>query len=280
MGALHMRTLDEQLQAMAEMLAVRRSKGQPIAAPVVEVPVEPRYEPTYTCAICKDVGMVHDEEVWVKSAYRDGLMPCPKCGGTRQAERSRMRCGLTDAERIWRLASFRELPNNGAARKAAARMIEHPRGWLTIWGHWGTGKTKLAKVIAAECLARNVSAKYRTVTNVLDEMRASYDTETKETLRDVTGGLKSVKVLTLDEFESFKGTDWAFERLYDVLSHRYEQAGRLATVIITQHEVKLGAAVIPNMEYNGKIIDRMLDGRFQVVEAKGGSLRPYATWAE
>lgn len=284
--ALHMQPIQDQLQAMEQMLADRKERLGHMApiTPVVEVPVEPLYTPAYACPTCKDIGMVMDEAAWERAGYRDGLMPCPDCGNSKQAERSRERCGLSSAELAWRLVGrapngFQALPANGDARKAAKRMIEHPRGWLTLWGLWGTGKTRLAKTIVAECLSHKVSAKYRTVTGVLDEMRATYDTESKQSLTDVASGLKTVKVLTLDEFESFKGTDWAMERLFDVLGYRYEQASDRATVLLTNRKVERGSQVIADAEYNGKIVDRMLDGRFAVVEVSGGTLRPHSRWA-
>ena len=82
-----------------------------------------------------------------------------------------------------------------------------------ICGSVGTGKTTLASTAAAELIAKGYSLQFRSLAQLLFELRTDYTTDT---LREC----KACKVLVLDDFGKESPTGYALERLFDLIDHR------------------------------------------------------------
>ena len=110
-----------------------------------------------------------------------------------------------------------------------------PSGWLTITGPHGSGKTHLAASIANKCIGIGTPAYSIYVSDLLDHLRTnlSYqeDTESENTSHQV----RNIPVLILDGLSSKSSTQWAQEKLMQILNHRAN--GKLPTVITTSEDI-------------------------------------------
>ena len=110
-----------------------------------------------------------------------------------------------------------------------------PSGWLTITGPHGSGKTHLAASIANKCIGIGTPAYFIYVSDLLDHLRTnlSYqeDTESENTSHQV----RNIPVLILDGLSSKSSTQWAQEKLMQILNHRAN--GKLPTVITTSEDI-------------------------------------------
>jgi len=117
-----------------------------------------------------------------------------------------------------------------AALHTAQNYARHLNGWLLLMGGYGSGKTHLAAAIASEVVAMGIPTLFLTVPDLLDWLRFSYhsdDTTFEERFEEIRG----VRFLVLDDLGTQNTTDWAREKLYQIINHRYIY--RLPTVLTT-----------------------------------------------
>jgi len=233
-----------------------------------------------TCDVCRGVGFVLDEAEWENSRYRGGLVPCPACSPQRQQERLERISGLSEDMRSWTFARFAREWGRQEALEAAQAALDDMRGFLTLYGPWGTGKTFLLACIVNETRKRGQTAIYTTVADLLDDLRETFDPESSESYSQLWHRVMNAKVLALDEVEKFRASEWAEEKFFQLVDNRYRLASECLTAFATNVTVKAGARVIKNTRYPGYLESRLLDGRFRVVEVGGGDVRPFARWGK
>lgn len=245
-------------------------------------PDEGPWQPPVACETCRDKGFVLDEAAWERQGYRGGLLPCPRCGESRRRQRLERISGLSPAMQGWRLSNFRGRRGCEEALEAAAAAVARPRGFLTFWGPWGTGKTRLLASIANECRDRGMAAVYTTMADLLDDLRATFDPQTPESFGHRWDLVLSARVLAIDEIEKIRPTRWSLERLFSLVDNRYRHAAERLTVVATNSRVGRGCQLLPGVEpqWEGYLESRLLDGRFTVVELRGGDARPASRWAD
>lgn len=103
-------------------------------------------------------------------------------------------------------------------------------GWLLLQGGYGVGKTHLAAAIANQAAANGVPTLFLTVPDLLDELRSSYsdgDFNFTERFEQV----RTAPLIVLDDFGTQNATEWAREKLFQILNHRY--INRLPVVLTT-----------------------------------------------
>jgi DNA replication protein DnaC len=120
-------------------------------------------------------------------------------------------------------------------------------GWLLIQGGYGCGKTHLAAAIANECVSLGVPTLFLTVPDLLDSLRFSFDSE-EVTFEERFEQLRSAPFLVLDDFGTQHATEWAREKLFQIMNHRY--INRLPTVVTTNLELD---------EVEGRMRSRLAD---------------------
>ena len=103
-------------------------------------------------------------------------------------------------------------------------------GWLLLQGGYGSGKTHLAAAIANFAVSMGVPTLFLTVPDLLDMMRFAYgspDTSFEERFNEI----RSATLLVLDDLGTQNATQWAQEKLFQILNYRY--INKLPLVVTT-----------------------------------------------
>lgn len=133
--------------------------------------------------------------------------------------------------------------------------------FLTFVGEPGRGKTHLAIGIGIQWISAGKGAvKYYRVIDALDSMRREYErppvNDLGTPLKTTLEWCKGVSLLILDDLGVEKQTDWALEKLEDIIDHRY--INKLPLVVTTN--MKPG-------QLSGRIAGRLKEG---IVVTLGG----------
>ena len=115
------------------------------------------------------------------------------------------------------------------AFQEAQDFAENPVGWLVLTGGYGCGKTHLAVAIAKQRVEAGDTVMIQTVPDLLGYLRASFSPSAEQEFEERFNELREVDLLVLDDLGSQNDTDWAAEKLFQLLNHRYNR--RLPTVI-------------------------------------------------
>ncbi len=107
-----------------------------------------------------------------------------------------------------------------------------PRGWLTLSGRSGAGKTHLAAAIANYVVSTSPnSVMFVVVPDLLDHLRAAFSPNANTSYDRRFDEIKRVPCLVLDDLGTESATPWAREKLFQLLNYRYNAL--LPTVITT-----------------------------------------------
>lgn len=122
------------------------------------------------------------------------------------------------------------------ALSIAARYAENPDGWLLLEGTYGCGKTHLAAAIGNERLQRGEVVLFITVPDLLDHLRSTYAPSAEATYDETFERIRNASLLILDDLGSESPSQWAREKLFQLLNHRYSR--RLPTIITTNVDLE------------------------------------------
>ncbi len=117
------------------------------------------------------------------------------------------------------------------ALSIATRYAENPEGWLLLEGTYGCGKTHLAAAVGNERLQRGEMVLFITVPDLLDHLRSAYAPSAEATYDETFERIRNAPMLILDDLGSESPSQWAREKLFQLLNHRYSH--RLPTIITT-----------------------------------------------
>ena len=110
----------------------------------------------------------------------------------------------------------------------AAAYAEDPRGWLVLTGPSGSGKTHLAAAIANTVLEAGQPAFFVFVPDLLDHLRSAFSPSSDVSFDHLFEQVRNAPFLVLDDLGVHSGTQWAQEKLYQILNFRYSH--RMPTV--------------------------------------------------
>lgn len=165
---------------------------------------------------------------------------------------------------------------NKGAVAAAHLMIAGEIGGLFMHGVRGTGKTKLAAIIANERVSTGEPVLFASVPDLMADIRGSFkDGSTSETVQAV----KETPFLVLDDLGSEKMSEWVGEQLFCIVNHRYNE--RLQTVVTSNYSPTQIIAHMATVDGRGNVIDDMqgqrimsrIYGMCERVEIKGADWR-------
>ena len=116
----------------------------------------------------------------------------------------------------------------GDATTAGAQVRAYagdPDGWLVLKGPSGSGKTHLAAAIANERIDRGEPVLFMFTPDLLDGLRASYEPSEGEPGFDVLfEQVRSAPLLILDDIDAAASSEWAREKLFQLVNARYNAA--------------------------------------------------------
>ncbi len=115
------------------------------------------------------------------------------------------------------------------AFEAAKTFAENPKGWLSLHGGYGSGKTHLAAAIGNYQTARGAPPLFIVVPDLLDYLRAAYAPDSGISLDKRFYEVRTAHLLILDDLSTKSATPWAKEKLYQLFNYRYN--AELPTVI-------------------------------------------------
>jgi DNA replication protein DnaC len=144
--------------------------------------------------------------------------------------------------------------NLGSAYQVALQFAESPDGWLIFQGVNGCGKTHLAAAIVNYRYEAKKPALFVVVPEFLDHLRKTFNPESKVSYDQLFEAVKNAPLLVLDDYGEQSTTQWAQEKLYQVINYRYN--ARLATVITTTSSFD---------EIESRVSSRMVDPRISMV---------------
>ncbi|MBQ6664085.1 MAG: ATP-binding protein [Synergistaceae bacterium] len=186
-------------------------------------------------------------------------MPCKhdKAKPDPEFERRMKRSGLTEnqAEQTFATYNHAGMPPEVVSAKAKAILAAKNHSSLVLAGRPGTGKTHLATAVAIEAMKAGSQALFRTVPELLDELRrADWEHTDFYGLRQK---FCDVPCLVLDDLGKEKTTEKGLEYLYQILDYRYRHGMQ---TIVTTNALDMGGLM--NKANVGKIeplISRLLE---------------------
>lgn len=108
---------------------------------------------------------------------------------------------------------------------------------LFITGAVGTGKTHLSVAIANYLMYEEIiPVKFGNVTNLLSEVKSSYDKQAIESESEIIEALSRVRLLIIDDLGKEKATEWSNNIIYTIINNRYEDYKPL--IVTTNLSVK------------------------------------------
>ena len=163
----------------------------------------------------------------------------------------------------WRLAGFRDRKGKlGSVIPALEAALDECRGWVTLSGPPGVGKTFLLAAMANEAIGRNVAAVYTTMADLLGDLRDSFHPTAGAGFSTLFDNVLSADVLCLDEIEKFRPTPWAEEVFFRLVEERYRRWTECLTVLATNRQIGLDRHILDETRYPGYLESRIMDGRF------------------
>ena len=108
-------------------------------------------------------------------------------------------------------------------------------GWLLLMGKVGCGKTHLAAAIANQAVALGVQTVFLTVPDLLDWLRFAYSGQNDNGFEERFDEIRNVTLLVMDDYGTENATEWAKEKLFQIINYRY--INRLATVITSNNQL-------------------------------------------
>lgn len=161
-------------------------------------------------------------------------------------------------------------------KTALISVLERGFGLIYIHGEPGIGKTIMVK--AAVILAQHrydYPAQYVRLSAMMNSLRSNYGTQTGQAdyLKELEK-LCSVQVLCVDEMGRDRQTDFSKQTLSELMDRRYTLATSKKGITIFTSNYS------PELIFEPYIVDRIRDGRFQVISLGSPSLRPAMQYTE
>ena len=119
-----------------------------------------------------------------------------------------------------------------AALQSARSFAQEPDGWLVFMGDTGCGKTHLAVAVAEQRIKAGQPVFFALVPDLLDYLRYTFSPDSRVTYDERFEEVKQTPLLILDDLGAESSTQWANEKLYQIIVHRHN--AQLPTIITTR----------------------------------------------
>ena len=227
--------------------------------------------------------------------------PCPDCGGT--GWRMRKHEGTNRAERCecWlqatagklkakaaiprryakcSFANFTSYPNEGLERalrrsQEFASTFPAPQKGLLLGGPSGIGKTHLAVAILDECAEKGIGGLYCDAQALLNDIRASYDTEARTGAKEIIRRATTTDLLVLDDLGAEQLTDWGKDTIHRIVNSRYcEDRATICTTSLPTNPHDRDSLLF---EIGGRALS-ILHQMCHIIEFSGADYRQAGQW--
>lgn len=170
---------------------------------------------------------------------------------------------------------------------------ERDRPFLILYGKYGNGKSHLAAAAVRWFVDLDWSRCYfRVWPDYLNRIRATYkngrkdewgDDDDQETEADIIAELQAGEIVTIDDLDKRRPTDFVRDTLYEAVNHRYN-AG-LPTIMTFNYgpedkDPKAPGRAMLEAYLSRAVLDRILDRKtaFDIIEFTGPSYRSGLDW--
>lgn len=228
------------------------------------------YAPNPFCPICRGSGFVHPMNYLRRPDYSK-LVPCRGKDCLEESKKVYMQTsqylvvhGVT--ERLQTFDRFTQLPGTGNALRAfqnlATGRTDMP--FILCYGDTGCGKTHLCQALVTTLNQRGIKAFYYSVPALMDVLRKAIETNSVDEWVTALGRMEG---LALDDFGSGINSDWAMEKLQEIIDTRW--TSKRITALTMNKTLSELTIMSP------RIFSRMCDQELSVVVRNEG--RDYRT---
>lgn len=132
--------------------------------------------------------------------------------------------------------NHQEFDSLRGAYEICARYADNPeKRWVVLQGTYGCGKTHLAAAIGNTSLARGMMVLFTTAPDLLDHLRSTYAPDAAMGYDQTFDRVRNAEMLILDDLGVENPSEWAKEKLFQLLNYRYN--AQLPTVITTNTDI-------------------------------------------
>lgn len=219
----------------------------------------------HICPVCYGAG-------WMRHTVEIGkLEQCLTCNSVEQQQVNRQLTMCWDLSKIKPSTpitqTFETFPTPDAAatatRDAAMQFSRVPRGFLTIYGTWGSGKSGLGECVARSLLQRRQPCLYVNASSLFEHLGAIHRTDDDDT--DYTGRMTwcvFLRNLIIDELNMEGNSKAVADLRRSLIDARYQR-----TVTGEGGATMLISNTAPDGWYDQAVASRANDTRFTVLES-------------
>jgi DNA replication protein DnaC len=255
---VEMESIKDTAGKVARQAGVKRTPGKASHTTSVDNPSVLNSIGDPNCPICKGIGFVsRDLPVGHPDFGKIQVCECRKDQVTASFRNRLYEMSNLDALTDFTFASFQPRGRDKFTKPQAdsietafittKRYADNLKGWLFIWGGYGCGKTHLAASVANSAVARNIPTLFLTVPDLLDSLRFTFDSQ-ETSFEERFDEIRNIPLLVLDDFGTQNMTNWALEKLFQIINYRY--INQLPLVVTSNQSVEL---------IEGRLRSRFLD---------------------
>jgi DNA replication protein DnaC len=221
-----------------------------------------------SCSWCNGARYVAVREYTGGMFTGNRYKPCGKCAAVEREARWD-RIGVAP---ILTFDDWRDAVAMRPAKQACEELLAGKRHVAFLTAGTGCGKTHLAKATVVEWVRQGKgSALFRTVPELLQELRDTFDDDTPHGLSQRMKAYADIGLLVLDDLGAEKGTEFAQEKLFSIVDRRLG-AGRKKPTLVTSNcapdSDRIGHRVASRLAPGHVHIPNGIDFRQQHLEPK------------
>lgn len=178
------------------------------------------------CLVCANKRFVYVTNDLKDPRHGKGF-PCPQCMGGEAGVRQIRLSSTCRVPPRYRFAAISHFQDYAASLQSALDESRRRRIFCTVWGSFGTGKTHMLAAIVNAAVKGGLVGVYATWGEVLDHLRSAYANRVENDADAFWQSLLDADVLALDEVDKPSSTDWAADKLFQLVNHRYNDVTKL-----------------------------------------------------
>ncbi len=217
--------------------------------------------PDQPCPVCGGLGVIH-YDVPLDDPRFGKLFRCPNNPIEADVEHQQRLRRLSNLEAFatktfdnfdinLNMYSPHEQSSLQTAHSVAWHYAQDPQGWLLLEGRYGCGKTHLAAAVGNWRLKMGDFVIFITTPDLLDHLRSAFAPDAEVGYDQLFDRVRNAALLILDDLGVENPSQWAKEKLFQILNHRY--IAHLPTIITTNKNIE---------ELDERIRSRLLDVDF------------------